>query len=58
MISLFNVASFAPTKLHVSESAVDPLVWVAFLVPKEIGHFLLPQGEESSSQNPPDAFVV
>ena len=58
MISRFSVASCAPTKLQVSESAVEPLEWVAFLIPKETGHFLLPQGEEISSQKPPDALVV
>ena len=48
---------FAPTKHHVSESAVEPLVWVAFLVEKQIGPLRFPQGEESSNQNPPEAFV-
>ena len=58
MMSLLRTASWEPTRLQVSESAVEPLVCVAYLVPKEMGHFLSPEGEESSNQKPPEALVV
>jgi hypothetical protein len=57
MTSRFNPESFAPTRLQVSESAVDPLVCPAFLHAKQMGHLRLPHGEEISSQKPPEALV-